>query len=99
MSELCKKCFIDTWNPSELDIAAIVMSKDETLCEGCCSIGTYVDHLDPEIRVYGERILTELKNMAASKSELLLLTSEVILDGYNNGISPLDVAFKLLQKE
>lgn len=45
MAELCRKCFIELWHPSQYDIDHIVMSKDETMCEGCMTWGPYVDHI------------------------------------------------------
>ena len=35
MAELCRKCFIEIWRPSQYDIDHIVMSKDNDMCEGC----------------------------------------------------------------
>lgn len=46
MAELCRECFIKTWNPSAYDIKHIVMSKDNDFCEGCMDCVPYVDHID-----------------------------------------------------
>lgn len=45
MAELCRKCFIEIWHPTQKDIGNIVMSEDEAPCEGCNSWGKYVDHI------------------------------------------------------
>ena len=45
MAELCRKCFIKIWKPSQYDIDHIVMSKENDMCEGCMTWGPYVDHI------------------------------------------------------
>lgn len=42
MSELCKECFIDIWMLTEQEIADIVMSEDEEVCESCGEVKPYV---------------------------------------------------------
>lgn len=51
MAELCRKCFIDIWRPSQYDIDHIVMSKDNDMCEGCMNWGPYVDHIGTDEEV------------------------------------------------
>jgi len=51
MAELCKKCFIDFFHPSQYDIDHIVMSKDNDFCEGCMNCGPYVDHIGTDEEV------------------------------------------------
>ena len=51
MAELCKKCFIETWHPSQYDIDHIVMSEDNCFCEGCMSWGQYVDRISTDSNV------------------------------------------------
>jgi hypothetical protein len=48
MAELCKKCFIEIWRPSQEEIDHIVMSKDNDMCESCMNWGPYVDYIDLE---------------------------------------------------
>lgn len=45
MAEFCKECFINILQPSEDDIANIVISKEPTLCEGCGKINLYVEYI------------------------------------------------------
>ena len=49
MAELCKKCFLETWYPYIDDISLveedIVMSEDNTICEGCGEYVPYVHHV------------------------------------------------------
>lgn len=45
MAELCRKCFIEIWKPSQDDIDNIVMSEDNDICECCMECGPYVDHI------------------------------------------------------
>ena len=35
MAELCRKCFIEQFKPSQEEINRIVMSKEKDVCEGC----------------------------------------------------------------
>ena len=51
MAELCRKCFIELWHPSQYDIDHIVMSKDNEFCEGCMDCGPYVDHIGTDEEV------------------------------------------------
>lgn len=51
MAELCRKCFIEIWRPSQYDIDHIVMSKDNDMCEGCMDWGLYVDHIGTDEEV------------------------------------------------
>lgn len=51
MAELCKKCFIEFFHPSQYDIDHIVMSKDNDFCEGCMNCGPYVDHIGTDEEV------------------------------------------------
>lgn len=53
MAEFCKQCFIKTWQPNAYDVEHIVMSDDNTFCEGCMAYLPYVDHIDD-----GDTILT-----------------------------------------
>lgn len=54
ISELCRKCFIETWAPSKYDVEHIVMSDDWDICEGCGNIGPYVDHIGSDEEVYSK---------------------------------------------
>ena len=47
MAELCLKCFLEVWRPNAYDRAHVVMSCDNDFCEGCNTIGEYVDYIDP----------------------------------------------------
>lgn len=47
MSELCLKCFLETWHPNAYDRTHVVMSDDNEFCEGCWDCVPYVDHIDP----------------------------------------------------
>lgn len=51
MAELCRKCFIEIWRPSQYDIDHIVMSKDNDMCEGCMNWGPYVDYIGTDEEV------------------------------------------------
>lgn len=51
MAELCKKCFIEFFHPSQYDIDHIVMSKDNDFCESCMNCGPYVDHIGTDEEV------------------------------------------------
>lgn len=46
MSELCKKCFLETWHTNAYDREHIVMSEDNEFCEGCMDCVPYVDYID-----------------------------------------------------
>ena len=48
MAEFCRKCFIRVFRPSASELSRVVMSEDETLCEGCMVVGPYVDYIAPE---------------------------------------------------
>lgn len=43
MAELCKECFIKTWNPCAYDLEHIVMSENNDFCEGCMDCVPDVD--------------------------------------------------------
>lgn len=47
MAELCRKCFIKTWHPTEAEIESIVVSEDSCVCEGCGRLGPYVEFIMP----------------------------------------------------
>lgn len=47
MAELCLKCFLEIWRPNAYDRAHVVMSNDNEFCEGCNTVGEYVDYIDP----------------------------------------------------
>ena len=49
MAELCRKCFIEIWHPTQEEIDNIVMSEDNDMCEGCMEWGSYVHHLGKDI--------------------------------------------------
>lgn len=66
MAEFCRKCFIESLYPSQEDIDLIVMSEDETMCEGCMNWGQYVDYLAPTKRIAeirNKQIEEKRKNM------------------------------------
>ena len=51
MAEFCKRCFVETWHPTEEEIAKIVMSNDLDYCEGCGICDHVVEYIDMSEKV------------------------------------------------
>lgn len=73
MSELCRKCFIETWYPNAYDIEHIVMSDENDFCEDCMDCVPYVDYIDT----------SELRRVRTANDFYQVVKTEVMSLGHN----------------